>query len=45
MKSIEDKVITKIKKAKGGALFFVEDFLKLGTAKAVSKALERLVEK
>ena len=45
MKSIDDKIVAKIKKAKGGALFFVEDFLKLGNAKAVSKALERLVEK
>lgn len=45
MKSIDDEIVAKIKKAKKGALFFVEDFLKLGTAKAVSKALERLVEK
>lgn len=45
MESIDDKIVAKIKKAKRGALFFVEDFLKLGTAKAVSKALERLVEK
>jgi hypothetical protein len=45
MESIDDKIIKKIKKAKRGALFFIEDFLKLGTAKAVSKALERLVEK
>ncbi len=45
MKSIDNKIIAKIKKAKRGALFFIEDFLNLGTSKAVSKALERLVEK
>lgn len=45
MQSIDDKVIIKIKKAKGGSLFFVDDFLSFGTAKAVAKALERLVEK
>lgn len=43
--SIDDKVIAKIKKAKRGSLFFIEDFLHLGTSKAVSKALERLVER
>ena len=45
MQSIDDKVIIKFKKAKGGSLFFVDDFLSFGTAKAVSKALERLVKK
>jgi hypothetical protein len=45
MQSIDDKVIDKIKKAKRGSLFFTEDFLLFGTAKAVSKALERMVEK
>lgn len=45
MKSVDNKIIAKIKKAKRGALFFIEDFLNLGTSKAVSKALERLVEK
>ncbi|RLD44848.1 MAG: hypothetical protein DRI88_09145 [Bacteroidetes bacterium] len=34
-----------MKKAKGGTLFFVEDFLRFGNAKAVAKALERLVQK
>lgn len=43
MQSIDDKILKKIKKARGGSLFFVEDFLSLGSAKAVSKALERLV--
>lgn len=45
MDSIDDKILIKIKKAKRGSLFFVDDFLSLGTAKAVSKALERLVQK
>mgnify|MGYP003458217357 FL=1 len=45
MQSIEDKVIAKIKKAKRGSLFFTEDFLSFGSAKAVAKALERMVEK
>ncbi len=45
MESVDNKIIAKIKKAKRGSLFFIEDFLNLGTSKAVSKALERLVEK
>lgn len=44
MQSIDDKVIAKIKKAKGGSLFFIEYFISFGTAKAVAKALERMVE-
>ncbi|GEM55951.1 hypothetical protein B0A58_13555 [Flavobacterium branchiophilum NBRC 15030 = ATCC 35035] len=44
MQSIDNKVIAKIKKAKGGSLFFIEDFISFGTAKAVAKALERMVE-
>ncbi|RLD71170.1 MAG: hypothetical protein DRJ02_07170 [Bacteroidetes bacterium] len=43
--NIELQVLTKMKKAKGGTLFFVEDFLRFGNAKAVAKALERLVQK
>ena len=45
MESIDDKVVTKIKKASRGSLFFTEDFLSFGSAKAVAKALERMVEK
>jgi len=45
LESVDNKIIAKIKKAKRGSLFFIEDFLNLGTSKAVSKALERLVEK
>lgn len=44
MESIDDKVFVKIKKAGRGSLFFTEDFLPFGSAKAVSKALERLVK-
>lgn len=45
LESIDDKIIEKIKKNKKGTLFFTEDFLPYGNSKAVSKALERLVEK
>jgi hypothetical protein len=45
MEGIDDKILTKIKKAKRGSLFFTEDFLNFGSAKAVSKVLERLVVK
>jgi hypothetical protein len=41
--SIDDKIITKVKKAARGSLFFTEDFLSFGSAKSVAKALERLV--
>ena len=40
--SIEYSILYKIKKARRGSLFFTDDFLRFGTAKAVSKALERL---
>ena len=43
--NIEIQVLTKIRKAKGGTLFFVENFLRFGNAKAIAKALERLVHK
>ena len=39
----EYNVLTKIRKAARGTLFFTEDFLSFGSAKAVSKVLERLV--
>lgn len=45
IQSIDDKVIKKIRKAARGSLFFVDDFLSIGNAKAVSKALERLVQR
>lgn len=43
MESIDSKILKKIKKAKKGSLFYTEDFLSFGNYKAVSKALERLV--
>lgn len=42
--SIENKVFTKIKKAKRGTVFFIDDFVTFGVAKTVSKVLERLVD-
>ena len=45
MISIDDKIIVKVRSAKRGALFFVQDFIIFGTSKAVAKALERLVAK
>lgn len=44
-KSVEIQVFNKIRKAKRGSLFFVEDFLLAGSPKTVNKALERLVIK
>lgn len=43
--SVENQVFNKIKSDKRGAVFFVENFLFAGNAKAVNKALERLVDK
>jgi hypothetical protein len=45
MESIEDKILEKVNKEKRGTLFFTEDFVDVGNAKAVSKALERLESK
>jgi hypothetical protein len=45
LENLYNKIINKVKKAKRGSLFFTEDFINLGTTKAVSKALERMVEK
>ncbi len=40
--TIENKIITKIKKAGRGTLFFTDDFIAFGNSGAVNKALERL---
>jgi hypothetical protein len=40
--TIENKIITKIKKAKRGTLFFIEDFIRFGSSKTVGKTLDRL---
>jgi hypothetical protein len=45
LNTVEIQILTKIKKARRGALFFVESFLLAANTKAVSKALERLVIK
>jgi hypothetical protein len=45
MQSIDDKILVKFKKAGRGSLFFIDDFLSFGSAKAVSKVLERLVQR
>ena len=44
MDSIEEKILLRFRKTARGKLFFTEDFLKFGNAKAVSKALERLAK-
>jgi len=43
-KSIEIQVLDKIKRNPKGTVFFVNSFVKIGNAKAVNKALERLVK-
>lgn len=43
--SIENKILNKVKKAGRGSLFFTNEFIAYGNSKAVSKALERLVDK
>jgi hypothetical protein len=42
--NIDFLIISKISKAKRGALFFIENFLSFGTAKSVGKALQRLTD-
>jgi predicted transcriptional regulator of viral defense system len=44
MQTIEQKIITKIKKAKRGTLFFADSFVNAYNAKTVNKTLERLVK-
>lgn len=44
MISTDDQILVKIKKAKGGSLFFIDDFVAFGNAKTVGKAMERLVK-
>jgi len=43
--SIENKILTKIKKAKRGALFFSDNFSSFGSVETVRRTLNRLVEK
>jgi hypothetical protein len=42
--SIEIQILNKIKKARRGSLFFVDNFITIGNTKATGKALERLVK-
>lgn len=42
--NIEYQILTKIKKARRGTLYFVENFIGFGNANAIRKALERLVK-
>ena len=44
MQNTELQILTKIKKAKRGALFFADSFVNFGNAKTINKALERLVK-
>ncbi len=43
--TVEYSILQHFKRTKKGTIFFTDDFLRYGSAKAVSKALERLVEK
>ncbi len=45
MQSIDDDILIKVVKAGRGSLFFTEDFIRYGSSKAVSKALQRLAVK
>ena len=45
LQNLEIQILKKIGKAKGGTLFFNEQFLTLGSNEAVRKAVERLVKK
>ncbi len=40
--NIKNKVLLKVRKYKKGTIFFSEDFLNFGNAKAIAKVLERL---
>ncbi len=42
--STDDKILTKVKKAKGGSLFFIDYFAGIASSKTTGKALERLVK-
>ena len=42
--TIENKILTKIKKAKRGALFFSDNFSAFGNAETIRRTLNRLVE-
>lgn len=43
--SIENRILTKIKKARRGTVFFIDDFVAFGVAKTINKILERLSDR
>lgn len=43
--TIEDKILSKVKKCGRGSVFFISDFMAYGNRNAINKALERLTEK
>ncbi|KAA6304113.1 hypothetical protein EZS27_044242, partial [termite gut metagenome] len=43
--TVEFQILTKIKKAKRGALFFSDNFASFGSTETVRRTLNRLVEK
>lgn len=43
MQSVDDKIVSYIKKCGRGKVIFVSDFVRYGESRAVNKALERLV--
>lgn len=43
--SAEIRILTRIKRGAKGSIYFTDSFLNIGSAKTVSKALERLVQK
>ncbi len=42
IQTIESKVFAKIKKARRGTLFFIDDFIRFGNTKTIGKTLDRL---
>ncbi|HOI30995.1 MAG TPA: DUF6088 family protein [Melioribacteraceae bacterium] len=42
--SVESQILTKIKKAKRGSLFFADNFLTIANSRTAAKALERLTK-
>lgn len=45
IESIENRILTKIKKAGRGTVFFIDDFVSFGVAKTINKILERLSDR
>ncbi len=45
MQSIDNNIISNVKKCGRGKVVFASDFIRLGESKAVNKTLERLVQR